>query len=331
MIKFFLKSHSIHKDIVPFLDMIMLLRLTLFFGVWVMVCVGMYIGSLINNALQINITLYDPFTFILFAGISLVCGSVFIVNQIDDLEADRGNNKAIIIVEHLTKERAVLVSNAICIIGFLLICIVDYAVVAPIIFMYLICGRLYSDQTFNLKSNPWMGLAFYLIFGYMLILSGIIYNRYDSSIIQMLVQSSLYTIPFLLAYISIALVINISDSNGDQLVGRETFAISFGVRAASILACFLCLISFLIGIYLSEPLSSVSSLSALPFFLFLIFRGKDKDILRSIRYPILLLNFYVLTVYPLLFFPVVITYYITKYYYWHRFSIHYPTLLVEND
>ena len=126
-------------------------------------------------------------------------------------------------------------------------------------------------------------------------------------------------------------MINISNKDGDESVGRQTFAVSFGIKTTSILAFFLCLVSFLMGLFLSEPLSSVSSLSALPFFIFLIFRGKTKDILRSIRYSIFLLNFYVLTIYPLLFFPVIISYYLAKYYYWHRFSIHYPTLLVEND
>ena len=331
MIKNFLKSHSIHKDIVPFFDIIMILRLTLFFGVWSMVCIGMYIGSFINGETQVNITDYNLFTIILFTGISFICGSIFIINQINDLESDTANNKAIIIGQYITKKTAVLVSNAICGIGFLLICVVDYAVAFPVMIMYLVCGRLYSNETINAKSNLWMGLAFYLTLGYLLILSGVVYNRYDSSIIYILVESLVYTIPFLLAYISVALVINILDSSGDRLVGRETCVTSFGIRATSILACFLCLVSFIIAIYLSDPLSSVSSLSAIPFFLFLVFRGKDKDILRSIRYPVLLLNFYVLTIYPLLFFPVISTYYITKYYYWHRFSIHYPTLLVEND
>ena len=97
MIKSFLKSHSIHKKIVPFFDIIILLRLTLFFGVWVMICIGMHIGSLINDNMQMNITIYDPSTFILFIGISFVCGSIFIINQIDDLEVDRANNKVSII------------------------------------------------------------------------------------------------------------------------------------------------------------------------------------------------------------------------------------------
>ena len=176
-----------------------------------------------------------------------------------------------------------------------------------------------------------MGLLFYVLLGYLLILSGVIYNRYNSGIIDMLIQSSYYVIPFILAYSAIALMINISNKDGDESVGRQTLAISFGIKTTSILAFFLCLGSFFIGLYLSEPLSSVSSLSALPFFIFLIFRGRKKDILRSIRYPIFLLNFYVLTIYPLLFFPVIISYYLAKYYYWHRFSIHYPTLLTEND
>mgnify|MGYP001376598366 CR=1 FL=1 len=81
-------------------------------------------------------------------------------------------------------------------------------------------------------------------------------------------------------------MIDISNKNGDESVGRQTFAVSFGINTTSILAFFLCLGSFVIGWYLSEPLSSVSSLSALPFFLFLIFRGTQKDILRSIAHEL---------------------------------------------
>ena len=331
MIKNFLKSHSIHKKIAPFFDVIMLLRPTLFFGVWVMICIGMYIGSLINDNLQMNITIYDPFSFILFIGISLVCGSIFILNQIDDLEVDKVNNNVTIIDEYISREKAILISNIICFSGFLLILFVDFVVIFPILLIYLIWGRLYVDQKLNLKSGPWIGFLFYVLLGYLLILSGVIYNRYNSGIMDILIQSSYYVIPFILAYSAIALMINISNKDGDESVGRQTIAVLFGINTTSILAFFLCLLSFFMGLYLSEPLSSVSSLSALPFFIFLIFRGKTKDILRSIRYSIFLLNFYVLTIYPLLFFPVIISYYLSKYYYWHRFSIHYPTLLVEND
>ena len=59
---------------------------------------------------------------ILFIGISLVCGSIFIINQIDDLEVDRVNNKASIIDDYISREKALLISNIICFSGFLLTC-----------------------------------------------------------------------------------------------------------------------------------------------------------------------------------------------------------------
>ena len=112
---------------------------------------------------------------------------------------------------------------------------------------------------------------------------------------------------------------------------KQPITIQYGIKVTIIIATLFCLASFLIGLYIEEPLSSTSALTAIPFFLFAIFRGKKKDILRSIRYPIFLLNFYVITIYPLLVLPVMVFYYISKYYYWHRFNIHYPTLLVDDD
>ena len=137
--------------------------------------------------------------------------------------------------------------------------------------------------------------------------------------------------PFLFAYASVVLLANIPDYDGDKAINKNTIAVILGRKVTIIIATSLCLISFLMGLYIDEPLSTTSSLTSLPFFFFALLRGEEKDVIRAIRYPIFLLNFYVFTIYPLLIFPVMISYYISKYYYWHRFSIHYPTLLVDND
>ena len=102
MIKEFLKSNPIHKKIVPLLDVIMIARLSYFFGVWAMVCIGMYIGDLINNSIDINSTTLSIPTSILFLGISFICASIFINNQIYDLEVDEINNKAKIIDNYIS-------------------------------------------------------------------------------------------------------------------------------------------------------------------------------------------------------------------------------------
>ena len=331
MIKEFLKSNSIHKKIVPLLDVIMVARLSCFFGVWAMVCIGMYIGDLINNSVDINSTTLSIPTSILFLGISFICASIFITNQIHDLEVDKINNKAKIIDNFITIDFSKKILFFLLPIGFLLIIFIDFLVFLPMFLLYLICGMLFTNQNFNFKQNIFMNFLFYIALAFLLILSGLIYSRNDMSIISLFSLSLKFIFLFLLIYGAVVLAINILDQEGDRQNNRITIPQNIGVRFTSIIAFLMCLFSFFIGLYLKEPLSVVCSVSSIPFFLYLIFRGKEKDVIRSIRYPILLINFYLFMIYPLLFYPIVITYYISKYYYWHRFSLHYPTLLVDND
>ena len=331
MIKEFLKTNPIHKKIVPLLDVIMITRLSYFFGVWAMVCIGMYIGDLINNSIDINSTTLSIPTSILFLGISFICASIFIVNQIYDLEVDEINNKAKIIDNFISIDFSKKILFFLLPTGFLLIIFIDILVVLPMVLLYLICGMLFTNQNFNFKQNMFMNFLFYIILALLLILSGLIYSRSDMTIISLFSLSLKFIFLFLLIYGAVVLAINILDQEGDQKSNRITIPQNIGIRFTSIIAFLMCLFSFFIGLYLEEPLSVVSSISSIPFFLYLIFRGKEKDVIRSIRYPILLINFYLFMIFPLLFYPIVITYYISKYYYWHRFSMHYPTLLVDND
>jgi hypothetical protein len=91
------------------------------------------------------------------------------------------------------------------------------------------------------------------------------------------------------------------------------------------------MIAFYLSYQNSDPIASTASLTSIPFFIVASIRSLDKDIFRAIRYPIFLLNFFAFVVYPWLFISVLIIYYFSKYYYWHRFNLHYPTFLVEND
>jgi len=338
MIKNFFKSHSVHKKIAPLFDILMISRPTLFFSVWVMVCIGMYIGMILSFSpenrgyLPMNITDFSYKTIIMFFGISLICASTFIVNQLSDVEGDKINKKLFIIGNVLSKEKALTVSRVAIIIGGMSILIVSWLIVFPMLLVYLFWGKFYNNEPYNWKSNPWLGLICNIVCGYFLILSGILYiNDSISLLFSTILSSFIYVLPFLFAYTSVVLLANIPDFEGDKKTNKDTFTVVYGIRSTIVLATFMCMASLILGLYLWEPLSSTAALSALPFFLFAVFRGQDKDIIRSIRYPIVLLNFYVLTIFPLLLFPVMISYYLTKYYYWHRFSIHYPTLLVDND
>lgn len=331
MIKNFLKNNVIHKKIVPNLDFLMLLRPTLFFSVWVMICIGMYISSILNNTIEMNIVECSLQTFTMFIGASLICGSTFIINQLSDVESDRINKKVFLLNECISLEEALKASKITSLLGFIIILVVDYLLLIPIGIIFLVWGKLYNNENYKWKSYPWLGLAANILCGYLLLVTGMFYNRGVLSFSLILYQSLLYCIPFIFAYTSVILLANIPDKQGDKESLKNTFTVIYGVKSTVLLSTILCFLSFCCGMYVNEPLSSISSLSALPFFLFALFRGRQKDILRSIRYPIFLLHFYVFTIYPLLFFPIITFYYISKYYYWHRFNVHYPTLLVDND
>ena len=93
MIKRFLKYHPVHKKLVPKLDIVFLLRPTLFFSVWVMVVIGMASAQMHLVGHPLWITELSWKTFLVFMGLTLVSSSAFILNQISDEESDAVNKK----------------------------------------------------------------------------------------------------------------------------------------------------------------------------------------------------------------------------------------------
>jgi len=55
------------------------------------------------------------------------------------------------------------------------------------------------------------------------------------------------------------------------------------------------------------------------------------DLLRAIRYSLLILAVFVFTTYPQFIWFSVGLYFLSKYYYWHRFDIHFPALAINDD
>ena len=111
----------------------------------------------------------------------------------------------------------------------------------------------------------------------------------------------------------------------------RTIPIMFGFSTSIVISLLMVSIALYVSLQHADPLASTATLVSLPFFIFAAMRRMNKDILRAIRYPIFILNFFALPYYPWLVVPLFCTYYLSKYYYWHRFDLHYPTFLVDND
>ena len=84
MIKNFLKENSVHKKIVPKLDVLFIFSPILFFVVWVLICIGMYLNTffpiLFFQETTLYITQFNINALFLFLGMSLLLSSINIMN-----------------------------------------------------------------------------------------------------------------------------------------------------------------------------------------------------------------------------------------------------------
>ncbi len=272
---------------------------------------------------------FDLSTVLVFIGITLISSGTFIINQITDKGSDAKNQKLFLIGEYIEIKNAQKFSNVISVLGILLLVLGNLILVPFGISIYILWGITYNKSPFEWKKHPYLGILTNVAIGIILFLMGWLQVAGIEGI-EILNLVILMT-PYVLCFTAVSLMTNIPDIKGDISESANTFSVVFGRRTTSIIATLIVILAFYLSYENSDPIASTASLSSIPFFMFALFRNLDKDILRAIRYPIFLLNFFVFAVYPWLFVSVFIIYYISKYYYWHRFDLHYPTFLVEND
>ena len=334
MIKRFLKYHPIHKKLVPALDIVFLLRPTLFFSVWVMVVMGMSSAQmkLINDPLWI--TELSWATFFVFIGVTIVCSSTFILNQISDVESDAINKKLFLVGQYFSPEQCHSIAKILLILGVVISILANWFTTILVVCIYLVWGILYNQKPFKWKKKPILGWFANSIAGVLLFMVGwylVMVNQLNVQLMILDISMFESMFPYILCFSAVSLLTTLPDMKGDVESGDKTFPIVYGNIPAMILSLILICSSFVFSLYNQDPIASTATLVSIPFFVMMVFRRMHKDVLRAIRYPIFIINFFALSVYPWLFVPLIITYYLSKYYYWHRFELHYPTLLVDYD
>ena len=333
MIKKFLQSHPVHKKIAPIFDTIFLLRPTIFFSVWVMVVVGIISADLNMHAPSLWNTGFSWQTFSVFSGLTLLISAAFISNQIADEHNGQDKKKLLLIGKHISSEKGKSIVKILLIIGGLISIISNWVTAIPAMCVYFLWGIQYNHPPFEWKNTPtvsWLvnscvGVLLFII-GWMLGMK----NYPNNAIIPLSVDTLSHMLPYLLCFSAVSLLITLPDRKNDDSEMR-TFSILFGFSTSIVISLLMVSIALYVSLKHADPLASTATLVSLPFFIFAAVRRMNKDILRAIRYPIFILNFFALPYYPLLVVPLFCTYYLSKYYYWHRFDLHYPTFLVDND
>ena len=334
MIKRFLKYHPVHKKFVPNLDIVFLLRPTFFFSVWVMVVIGMSSAQMYLVDYPLWITELSWRTFLAFLGLTFVCSSTFILNQIPDENNDGVNKKLFIIGKHISPEKSQSIANFLLFSGLVISLVANWFTAILVGCIYLIWGIIYNQKPLNWKKKPILGWLANSIVGGLLFVVGwflVMNDQLNYRIIPLDMSLFEYMLPYLLCFSSIALLTTLPDMEEDTDSEDRKFPIVYGKMSILLLSLIFICVAFAFALHHGDPLASTAALVSIPFFVFTVIRRFEKDVLRAIRYPIFILNFFTLSIYPWLFVPLLITFYLSKYYYWHRFDLHYPTFLVDHD
>ena len=321
MLKNFLKNHPIHKKIVPYLDAFFIYNPTLFFTVWVMISMGMYIFH--NDTLLYPQWLTSVVNFkiiCLFISLTFLIGAAFIKQQIIIYELDKEKNERSPLYIFISKERALNIINLSIGLSFFAILFTNIYNLFLSILLFFIINFYINNKYKSLKIYQQYFFLFFIIVllifnGYVVVLS---HNSYFFSLVKIFnVELFLKIFFYALAVSPIFIMIQILEFN-------NKFIFRF-------FSCLIMLIVFICSFIFNNPFLSISSICSLPFLLYALLRNFDKDLSRSVKYPLFIFNFFISTIYPYLFIPLILIFYISKYYYWHRFDIHFPTFLVEND
>ena len=314
MIKNFFKNHPIHKKIVIYFDLFNLLAPLNYFLIWSMLSVGMYLGLFILDQSPQFIINHHYKVFFLFFGISTIMSSYYIDQQLVQSNKRSSINfiKEKYSINFIQKFNKYLIISGIVLlffsswINFLL---------GIILFIF---NKFLLKNHFN--DNFILRLIHQLLVGFIISTSGLIYVLHGNQMFPMILVYLKLIMPYLFLYIGVFIILNLKEFN-DYKTSKLLCLIS------SLLIIF----GILLSIQFNEPLASISLIVSLPFFLYSLIRGLNKDYQRVYTYPLAILNFFCMTIFPYLFVLSFIVFYLTKYYNWHRFNFHFPTFLVEND
>ena len=340
MIKKFLKEHSIHKTLVEKLDWLFVFNLPKFLILTAIFSWGMasaYFQGFQNNFPYFN-TNFIYTDILIYLGLFLLLGGLNIQNELDKLKyaynstnldyvRDNDNlNYPILASYILNQDKMKKLSIVSIFFGIFIVGIASINIIPTILlYSYL---NLFFLKTIIKNKNFIQNVIFSILVNFLLFVSGWIYI--DMSFILILEYTPIYFLAVLPLTLIYELVFFEQASKHEKKL-----TLNQGVNRKNIfLLSILILVSlfYITFTFVIDPIVSHYALIILPFYIFGFLRGQPKDYIRSFIYPIMVINILLSwTLFPYLFLFVFIVFYISKYYYWHRFDMHFPKFTIEEN
>ncbi|MCI0513645.1 UbiA family prenyltransferase [candidate division KSB1 bacterium] len=307
-------------------DYLFIMRPTLFFPVWTVFLIGyLRSGTPVKSIGKITPWLLSTemwSTTILPVGIglSVLCGGIFILNQIQDQVTDRQNNKLLLLAHHHVPLRIAWIEGILCIIlPILWMGWIETSQGVLFFALFLLAGWAYSFPPFQWKDHALLGLLTNA-------LTGLIIFSIGWQVRQPLTWEVVkYALPYVLAISVVYLYTTIPDAPGDALANKITFAVKHGFRKTTQLALGLGLLTCVAAVMVQDWMIGSAAILALPLFIRVCWTQRLADVLTAIKAPILFLALVVCWKIPCYWLLILVNFYSAKWYYKKRFNLNYPS------
>ncbi len=254
------------------------------------------------------------------ACLSCVMASVYILNQMKDIQTDLANNKLFLLSEGIiTVKQAGWEAGLLAVSGLVLGFLIHIQLGAVLVVLFLLAGGLYNFSPFEWKNRPLMGLLVNGIGGWIIYTIG---WRAAGGAEWFTLRSMAYA----LAGVSVFLNTTLPDMAGDEKTGKITFVLRYGVGKTAIWALILEAAAVVLALLSRDWILFIPGIVSLPLFVFAAVRRTAKEVIRATKYTILALVIAVCAVFPWYAFVILFVFFFTKWYYKKRFNFNYPNL-----
>ena len=318
-----MKSQHMKKSMLKFFDYFFVLRPTLFFPVWTISMAGYWAQARFGESAGVTNSVYYFFdmTFVITLGLfTLLMGGIFLLNQLEDIETDRLNNKLYLIANgDISVRNARIETILVSAVPFLLAVWKrpDLAIVMAAAFFVM--GWLYSSRPFVLKDRPFGGILANALGGYIVFFFGwMVHGSADLNVI-------VYATPYILGMLAVYFFTTIPDKEGDAATRKITVAVKFSVKTVLIMGVISDALAIVVGLCTKDWVILVPSILILPFFADSAIRKSVDKVLKTNKFAALFLSLVICIRFPFYLLLITGLFFFSKWYYKARFDMNYPS------
>lgn len=318
-----------NRFLIKYLDYFFVLRPTLFFPVWTIALAGIWAQNSFGDSLEkISYSFSrNNWEFVLYLALyTLVMGGTFLLNQLEDIESDRLNNKLFLIADgEISIKSAVIETILISVIPVLLLVKMRPDLALMMVISFLVMGWMYSSKPVVLKNRPIGGIAANLAGGYIVFSFGwMIFGEPSAAMLA-------HATPYVLGMQAVYFFTTIPDRTGDAKAGKVTVAVKYPLAFVLWGGVLLDLAAILTGLIVMDWVVLIPTVLILPFFVYSALKKSPAEVLRTNKFAALFLSLVICIRFPYYLLLITFLFFFSRWYYKIRFNMNYPSFRKEEE